>query len=53
VIYRDRAGRGLPRVGAVVCVARIALLIGGPAYVSTHEVLALVAGQSVWMVLAA
>lgn len=52
-IYRDRQSSSLPWVGAVVGVAGIATLIGGPAYVSTHEVLALVAGQAVWMVLAA
>jgi hypothetical protein len=29
------------------------LLIGGSAYISAHEVLALVAAQTVWMLLAA
>jgi hypothetical protein len=52
VIYRDRRSQGLPWVGAVVGVAGIATLIGGPVYVSAHEVLALVAVQTVWMVLA-
>jgi hypothetical protein len=40
-------------VGAVVCAAGIAMLIGGSAFISAHEVLALVAGQTVWMILAA
>jgi hypothetical protein len=53
VIYRDRRAQGLPWVGAVVCVAGIAMLIGGPAHVSAHEVLALIVGQTVWMFLAA
>jgi hypothetical protein len=53
VIHRDRQSQALPWVGAVVCVAGIAMLIGGPSYVSAHEVLALVAGQTVWMGLAA
>jgi hypothetical protein len=53
VAYRDRLSRALPCVGAVVAAAGIATLIGGPAYISVHEVLALVAGQTVWMVLAA
>jgi hypothetical protein len=52
VIYRDRLNDGLPWVGAVVCVAGIATLIGGSAYISAHEVLALVAAQAVWMLLA-
>jgi hypothetical protein len=52
VIHRDRSSRSLPWVGAAVGAVGIATLIGGPAYVSTHEVLALVAGQAVWMVLA-
>jgi hypothetical protein len=52
VIHRDRLSRGMPWVGAVVAAAGIAALFGGPAYVSTHEVLALMVGQSVWMVLA-
>jgi hypothetical protein len=52
VIYRDRMSPGLPWVCALAGVAGIATLIGGPAYVSAHEVLALVAVQAVWMVLA-
>jgi hypothetical protein len=51
-IYRDRLSRGLAWIGAVVGIAGIATLFGGPAYVSVHELLALVAGQAVWMVLA-
>jgi hypothetical protein len=50
VIYRDHLSRGLPWVGGVVGLAGIATLLGGPAYVSVHELLALVLGQSVWMV---
>ncbi len=53
VIYRERLHRGLPWVGAVVCAAAIAMLIGGSPFISAHEVLALVAGQAVWMFLAA
>jgi hypothetical protein len=53
VIYRDRLNYGLPWVGAMVCVAGVAMLIGGSAYISAHEVLALVAAQTVWMLLAA
>jgi hypothetical protein len=50
VAYRDHLSRGLPWVGAVVGLAGIATLFGGPAYINVHELLALVAGQSVWMV---
>jgi len=50
VIHRDRLSAGLPWVGAVVGVAGIATLFGGPAYVSVHELLVMVLGQSVWMV---
>ena len=53
VIYRDRHSQALSWAGAVVCVVGISMLIGGPSYVSAHEVLALVAGQTVWMALAA
>ena len=53
VVYRDRLSTGLPWVGAVVAAAGIATLLGGPAYVSVHELLALVAAQSAWMVWAA
>ncbi len=53
VIYRDRLSDGLPWVGAVVCIAGVAMLMGGSAYTSAHEVLALVAGQTVWMLLVA
>jgi hypothetical protein len=52
VIHRDRLSRSLGWIGAVVVVSGIATLFGGPAYVSVHELLALVAGQAVWMVLA-
>jgi len=48
VVYRDRLSTGLPWVGAVVAAAGIATLLGGPAYVSVHELLALVAAQSAW-----
>lgn len=51
--YLDRLSRALPWSGAVVAAAAIAMLIGGPAYISVHEVLALVVGQTVWMLLAA
>jgi hypothetical protein len=50
VVYGDRLSLGLPWAGGVVGVAGIATLFGGPAYVSVHELLALVVGQSVWMV---
>lgn len=50
-IYRDRLSRGLPWVGVVVAVAGFATLFGGPAYVHVHELLALILGQSVWMIL--
>jgi hypothetical protein len=50
VIHCDRLSRGLPWVGAAVGVAGIATLFGGPAFVSVHELLALMAGLSVWMV---
>lgn len=53
VVYRDRYSQALCWAGGVVCIAAIATLIGGPAYVSAHEVLLLVTGQAVWMVLAA
>jgi hypothetical protein len=33
-----------------VGLAGIATLFGGPAYINVHELLVLVAGQSVWMV---
>ena len=36
----------------MVGAAGFATLVGGPAYVNVHELLALVLGQSVWMVLA-
>jgi hypothetical protein len=49
VVYRDRLSRGLPWVGALVGLAGVATLIGGPAYVNVHELLALVAAQSAWM----
>jgi hypothetical protein len=52
VIYRDRLSRGLIWIGAVVVCAGIATLFGGPVYVGVHELLALVAGQAVWMILA-
>jgi hypothetical protein len=50
VVYRDHLSLGLPWVGAVVGLAGIATLFGGPAYINVHELLVLVAGQSVWMV---
>jgi hypothetical protein len=50
LVHRDHLSLGLPWAGAVVGLAGIATLFGGPAYVSVHELLALVAGQSVWMV---
>jgi hypothetical protein len=50
VVYRDHLSLGLPWVGGVVSLAGVATLFGGPAYVSVHELLALVVGQSVWMV---
>jgi hypothetical protein len=53
VVHRDRLSQAIPWAGAVVAAAGIATLFGGPAYVSVHEVLALVVGQTVWMVLAA
>lgn len=52
VIYRDGLSRALAWVGALVGIAAIATLFGGPAYVSVHEVLVLAVGQAVWMVLA-
>jgi hypothetical protein len=51
-IYRDRLSRSLGWIGALVTAAGIATLFGGPAYVSVHELLALVAGQAAWTVLA-
>lgn len=53
VIHRDGLGLALPWVGVMVCGAAIARLVGGSAFVSTHEVLALVLFQAVWMILAA
>jgi hypothetical protein len=53
VIYRDRLDSALPWVGVMVCIAAIAMLIGGSPFISAHEVLALVAVQAVWMLLAA
>ena len=53
VIQRDRLDSALPWVGSVVCIAGIAMLIGGSPFISAHEVLALVAAQTVWMLLAA
>lgn len=53
VIHRDRLDSALHWVGAMVCIAGIAMLIGGSPFISAHEVLALVAVQAVWMVLAA
>ena len=50
VVYRDRLSIGLPWVGAAVGLTGIATLFRGPAFVSAHELLALVAAQSVWMV---
>jgi hypothetical protein len=50
IVYRDHLSLGLPWVGAVIGLAGIATLYGGPAYVNVHELLALVVGQSVWMV---
>jgi hypothetical protein len=50
VVRRDHLSFGLPCVGVVVALAGIATLFGGPAYINVHELLALVAGQSVWMV---
>jgi hypothetical protein len=50
VIHRDHLSLGLPWVGGVVGLAGIATLFGGPAYVSVHELLAMVLGESVWMV---
>jgi hypothetical protein len=50
VVYRDHLSFGLPWVGGAVGLAGFATLFGGPAYVNVHELLALVAGQSVWMV---
>jgi hypothetical protein len=49
-VYRDHLSLGLPWVGAVVGLAGIATLFGGPAYINVHELLILVSGQSVWMV---
>jgi hypothetical protein len=49
-IRRDRLDAGLPWLGAVVGVAGIGTLFGGPASVSVHELLVLVLGQSSWMV---
>ena len=51
-IHRDGLSRSLPWVGVAVAVAGFATLFGGPAYVNVHELLALVLGQSVWMILA-
>jgi hypothetical protein len=53
VIYRDRLDSALPWVGSMVCIAGIAMLIGGSPFISAHEVLALVTVQTVWMLLAA
>jgi hypothetical protein len=50
VVHRDGLSAGLPWVGAVVALAGIATLFGGPAYINVHELLALMAGQSVWMI---
>jgi hypothetical protein len=50
VIRRDRLSATLPWVGAVVGIAGIATLFGGPAYISVHELLVMVLAQSVWMV---
>jgi hypothetical protein len=50
VVHRDYLSPGLPWVGGLVGLAGIATLFGGPAYVSVHELLALVVGQSLWMV---
>jgi hypothetical protein len=52
VIYRDRLSRTLPWLGALLGLAGIATLIGGPPYINVHELLALVFGQAVWLVLA-
>jgi hypothetical protein len=50
IIQRDRLSRGLPWLGGAVALAGIATLFGGPAYVSVHELLALMVGLSAWMV---
>ena len=52
-VYRAQLSAALPWVGFIVCGAAIAVIIGGSVFISAHEVLALVAGQTVWMVLAA
>jgi hypothetical protein len=51
-IYLDRLSRSLGWIGALVVVAGIATLWGGPAYVSVHELLALLAAQAAWTVVA-
>lgn len=53
VIHRDRLSAALPWVGGVVGIAAMAMMIGGSAFISAHEVLLLVAGQAAWMLLAA
>ena len=50
ILQRDRLSRGLPWLGGAVGLAGIATLFGGPAYVSVHEILALMIGLSAWMV---
>ncbi len=52
VLHRDARHRSLPWVGSAVGVAALATLVGGPVYVSVHELIALVVGQSVWMICA-
>jgi hypothetical protein len=49
-IRRERLDPGLPWLGLLVGIAGVASLAGGPAYVSVHELLLLVLGQSAWMV---
>jgi hypothetical protein len=53
VIHRDRLSRLIPWSGAAAATAAIATLVDGPTNVGVHEVLALVACQTVWMLLAA
>ena len=49
-VWNARLSRGLPWVGVLVAVAAVAVTIGGPPFVSVHELLALVLCQAAWMI---
>jgi len=49
-LARARLSHGLPWVGVLTALAAVAVAIGGPPFVTVHELLALALCQAVWMI---